>query len=145
VINGSGIAGQAGSTATSLRGIGFDVVGTEDGTYGHTSTEVEYGTGGLAAAQTVAAHLEGSVVLQTTSGLGAHEVQVVTGTALSGVRATVTQPSGSSGSTRSKTTTTPSSTSTSTSTVPPTTVPATTTTTYVLPGTPKGGVPSCPS
>jgi LCP family protein required for cell wall assembly len=145
VVNGSDIAGQAGRTATSLRGIGFDVVGTEDGTYGHTSTEVEYGPGGLAAAQTVAAHLEGSVVLQATSGLGAHEVQVVTGTALSGIRATVTQPSGSSGSSGAKSTTTASSTSTSTSTVPPTTVPATTTTTYVLPGTPKSGAPSCPS
>jgi LCP family protein required for cell wall assembly len=144
VINGSDITGQAGRTATSLRGIGFDVVGEETAsTFGHTSTEIDYGTGGLGAAQAVAAYLEGPVVLQPTAGLGAHQVQVVTGTALSGVSATPTSPTGPSGA---KSTSTSSSTSTSTtSTVPPTTVPATTTTTYVLPGTPSHGTPSCPS
>jgi LCP family protein required for cell wall assembly len=140
VVNGSGIAGQAGRTATGLEALRFDVVGTETAsTFGHVSTVVEYGPGGQAAAQTVASYLEGPITLQQTDGLRASSVEIITGTALTGVRTTAAPAVGS---------TTSSSASTSTSTAPSTTtstVPATTTTTYVLPGTPSTGVPSCPS
>lgn len=157
VINGSGITGQAGSTGTALRDVGFDVVGMENGsTFGHTSTVVEYGPDGLAAAHTVAAYLEGPVTLEESAGLGPTSIDVITGSLTSVSPVPVSAGGSGSGpaagsstatstartSTTKTSTTSTSTTSTSTTS---TTVPAVTSTTYSLPGTPKGGSPSCPS
>jgi LCP family protein required for cell wall assembly len=147
VENGSGLTGQAGTTASGLEAAGFDVVGTETASsFGRTASVVEYGAGEEAAADTVAAHLEGRVTTEEVAGLGSGVV-LYTGSLLTGVRTTVsstsgTTPGSSGGLTPASATTVPVTTTSPAATT--TTVPATTTTTYVLPGTPATGAPSCP-
>lgn len=146
VINGSGISGQAGRTGSALSSVGFDVVGLQNATaYGQTSTVVQYGPDGLAAADTVAAYLRGPVSLEVSDGLGPTSIQVLTGTRTR--VGTVPHPPRTSGSNGSASTTSTSSSTSTSTTVPPTstTVPPTTSTTYSLPGTPKSGAPSCPN
>ena len=135
VVNGSGVAGQAGRTATDLGKIGFNVTSVSSATgYGSGPTEISYGSGGQAAAETVASHIGGETTLRADSGLPASTVRVVLRGAFTGVSTAASGGSSSSSSTSSG-----SSSSTST------TVPSTTTTsTYVLPGTPAGQpTPTC--
>ncbi|MGI8753970.1 MAG: LCP family protein [Acidimicrobiales bacterium] len=137
VVNGSGVAGQAGRASSELSKIGFNVTVVSSATsYGTGPTEISYGSGGRAAAETVAAHIGGQTTLSTDGGLPSSTVKVV----LRGSFTGITSSSSSSSSTSS------SSPGASTSTtVPSTTVPSTTTTTtYVLPGTPAGQpTPAC--
>ncbi len=81
VLNGTGISGQAAATASALRALGLDIVGTGDSPpVGAVSeTTVTYSSGHEAAAERVAHDINGAVVmgLETTS-QGA-DVTVVTG------------------------------------------------------------------
>ncbi|MDQ6840484.1 MAG: LCP family protein [Actinomycetota bacterium] len=131
VVNGSGVAGQAGQASTALRQIGFmvtSVSSTDSRTSG--STEISYSSGGLALAQTVAAHIDGGTTLSSDAGLPASTVKVVLRSSFTGVTSSAGPASSAS----------PSSDSSTSTTVPPTT----TTTIYQLPGTPPGqAVPVC--
>ncbi len=132
VVNGSGVAGQAGQASADLGQIGFNVTSVSSAaSIGSGPSEISYGSGGQAAAETVAAHIGGETTLSADSGLSAPTVRVVLRASFTGVSSAANFPSSTSSS--------PSDTSTST------TVPATTTTTpYVLPGTPAGQpVPTC--
>ncbi len=141
VENGSGIAGQAGRTASGLRAVGFDITGEETApVFGHVSTVVEYPPGRASAASEVASYLAGTVTTEEVSSLGS-SVLVLTGSSLTGVRTTPDRSSEVVPSTAAPTTAAPTTAASTTTT----TVPATTTTTYVLPGTPATGALTCPS
>lgn len=122
VVNGSGVAGQAGQAATDLQAIGFNVASVASaGSYGPGPTQVFSGAGGSGAAKTVADHIGGPTSFEVDSSLSSTTVRVVTGGDFTGVSA-ATHPR----STPSPSTPAPSSPAPATST----------TTTYVLPGTP---------
>jgi LCP family protein required for cell wall assembly len=125
VVNGSGVAGQAGQASTDLGRIGFNVASVSSAASDSSGpTEITSGPGGQAAAQTVASHIGGPTTLSTDSALSPTTVRVLLRGSFSGI-------STSTGS---------STPGTSTSTA----VPSTTTTTYALPGAPAGQpVPSC--
>jgi LCP family protein required for cell wall assembly len=119
VVNGSGVAGQAAQASAELVKMGFNVTSVSSATSDSSGpTEISYGPGGQAAAQTVASRVGGPTTLSTDGSLSPTTVRVV----LRGSFAGITSSPGSS---------TPG---TSTSTA----VPSTTTTTYVLPGTSAG-------
>ncbi|MDQ2726310.1 MAG: LCP family protein [Actinomycetota bacterium] len=125
VVNGSGVAGQAGRASTALGTIGFNVTSVSSATSsGSGPTEISYGSGGRAAAETVASHISGGTTITADGGLPSSTVKVVLRGSFTGINSS---PGSSSASSSSST----SASSTST-TVPSTT----TTTTYVLPGTP---------
>ncbi len=132
VVNGSGVAGQASRASSDLSKIGFNVTAVSSTTSDGTGpTQISYGSGGRAAAGTVAAHIAGETTLRTDGRLPSSTVKVV----LRGSFTGITSSSSSSSSTSS------SSSGASTSTTVPST---TTTTTYVLPGTPAGQpTPAC--
>jgi LCP family protein required for cell wall assembly len=87
VLNGSGIAGQAGDVSSSLRQSGFSVQ-TPGTTTAHTRTTIRYAPGQEAQAALVARHLVNGADLQQTSGLGGVDVVVVTASDFAGVLAT---------------------------------------------------------
>jgi hypothetical protein len=127
VLNGSGIAGAAGRAATALRADGFTVtsIGTAS-SYGFVTSVIDYGPGGLAAAQSLAASVGGGAALQESSSLGSSTVILTVGQSFTGIGAAGASTSSSSATTS---TTTPA--------------PTTTSTTYVLPGTPANFTPPC--
>jgi LCP family protein required for cell wall assembly len=84
VLNGSGVAGGAGSAATALGALGFQVVGTADTNPVGTSSEtvVTYSAddpAGVARAEAVARDISGAVVMATGTPSYGAEVTVVTG------------------------------------------------------------------
>ncbi|MGH9095242.1 MAG: LCP family protein [Acidimicrobiales bacterium] len=131
VLNGSGVAGQAGQMAAGLRRAGFHVAAVGSmSSYGTATTTIQYGPGGQAGAQTLAASIGGGTVLQEVPSLGSSTAVVVTGKSFNGVTGAGATSGGSAPSTSASSTTSS------------TTVPATTTTTrYELPGTPAGSTP----
>jgi LCP family protein required for cell wall assembly len=94
VLNGSGVSGQAKAVSDELHSTGFRVAGYGNASSPqHGATVVAYGSGFKAAAQTVAADLDGPVALQADATAGS-TVIVTTGTSFAGVRssAPVTSP-----------------------------------------------------
>jgi LCP family protein required for cell wall assembly len=88
VLNGSGVAGQAGRAAAALRAAGFVVTSYGTGpSFGHTASVVSYPKGALAQARTLAGALRGAVVLREDPALTGAGVVLTTGTAFSGVSA----------------------------------------------------------
>ncbi|HEY7947289.1 MAG TPA: LCP family protein [Acidimicrobiales bacterium] len=103
VLNGTGISGQAGTTATALQALGLTVVGTGDtASVGSVSeTTVTYTAGHEAAAERVAHDLNGTVVMGVGNTANGADVTVITGTNFSVVAppsATQTTSSGSAAS-----------------------------------------------
>jgi polyisoprenyl-teichoic acid--peptidoglycan teichoic acid transferase len=128
VLNGSGRAGEAVSTAEALASAGFGVAGTgEADAFGLERTTVRYAPGQLPAADLVARWLVSGAELVEVPGeeLGA-DVVLVTGTDYAGLR---TEPEASTTSTTEPTTTTAPGETT-------TTAPTTTTTIGVVPEQP---------
>jgi LCP family protein required for cell wall assembly len=88
VLNGTGVTGQATQTATALKNLGFDTVGTGNttpvGQYAETTVSYAHKTAAnLAAAQLVADSLSGAVILQydpSIGGTNGAQVTVTTGT-----------------------------------------------------------------
>ncbi len=80
VLNGSGVAGLAGRTATALAGRGFRVPGKGNAAnFSYTTSVVEYGSAaGLAAARTVAAQVP-KTTLRLTPGIGKGTVDLILG------------------------------------------------------------------
>jgi LCP family protein required for cell wall assembly len=103
VLNGVGGPSLATTTGQSLRSIGYDVVSAGDAAqFGYTTSEIEYGTGGLEAAQTLASSLLGGAELISTPNLSGNELTLILGSSFTGVAA----PAGSRTSTTSSTSTT---------------------------------------
>ena len=87
VLNGSGLPGEAGRAAEALAAAGFTAAGTgEAESFGFEDTVVRYRSGGRAAAELVARHLSGAVVLAEVPGSLGADVVVVTGAGFTGVR-----------------------------------------------------------
>jgi LCP family protein required for cell wall assembly len=94
VLNGSGQSGQAAEAASSLRKDGFKVTSTGNaGSFGYSSSVVEYGAGGQAAAQLLAAKVGGGTTLREDPALSGDHVVLITGQAFS-VRAALRSPHG---------------------------------------------------
>lgn len=119
VMNGSGIAGQAGQVATALRGLGATVtaVGNTTPASYPAETVVYYTPGNLQAAQALLPHLAGNTVMGKLPSLpSGAAVEVVTGTYLTVTTssaaspATSTAPASGATTTPAPTTTTPAST-----------------------------------
>ena len=88
VLNGSGVAGQAGRAAAALRAAGFLVTSYATGpAFGHTASVVSYPKGALAQARTLAGAVRGAVVLHEDPSLTGTGVVLTTGTAFAGVTA----------------------------------------------------------
>lgn len=86
VLNGSGVTGQAAVAAAALQSAGFTVNGTANAaSFTYTETVVDYPPGSAAAAETLAAHLVGSAVLQVDEGLPAGVVDLILGASYGGV------------------------------------------------------------
>lgn len=80
VLNGSGRAGEAGTTSDALARLGFTTVGVgEADGFGAARTAVRYTAGQEAAALLVARHLDPEPVLELVDGPLAGDVVVVTG------------------------------------------------------------------
>jgi LCP family protein required for cell wall assembly len=110
VMNASGVSGAAHLVAYALGTDGFAIKEIGDATtpIGGTSSEILYGTGSSAAAQTLASALSGPVTLVPDASLTGSTVQLlVAGSSLS-VKSSGTSsgPTGNSGSPTSTTTTT---------------------------------------
>jgi LCP family protein required for cell wall assembly len=85
VLNGSGVAGQAGAAAGSLRADGFKVSTTGDASnFNYTQTVVEYGTGSLSAAKVLAGRVGGGATMQEVGSLPAGDLVLITGRSYSG-------------------------------------------------------------
>ena len=83
VLNGSGVAGRAGETASVLGSAGFVIIGVDDADRpDYTQTEVRYAPGSLEAARTVSAALPGSTLVEDPSAV---TVTVVLGQDFTGV------------------------------------------------------------
>ncbi len=135
VLNGSGIAQQAGTVAQQLIADGFNVphVGDSKILGKNVETIVYYQPGYLQQAQLVKSTLSGAVILGQSSGLAGAPVEVVTGTGLTvakPITVTTTQAP-------SSTTTGSHSTSTPPVTTAPITLPATQATTPLQPWDPR--------
>lgn len=64
VLNGSGVPGQAGQAAAVFEDLGYDVARVGDARTGEDVTIVRYAPGDLGAAQLVAGHVVGDVVVE---------------------------------------------------------------------------------
>jgi LCP family protein required for cell wall assembly len=101
VLNGSGVNGIAGATATALTGRGFHVLGSNSATtatgavdYSYTKSVVQYSSAAdLPAARTVAAQLSGALVQQVSS-VPAGTVNLVLGSDFTALAAQPSQPPG---------------------------------------------------
>ena len=85
VLNGTGVTGQATQTATALKALGFDTVGTGNSTpvgqYSETTVSYAQRTpADIAAAQLVADSLSGAVILKYGPTADGAQVTVTTGT-----------------------------------------------------------------
>src|SRR5436190_3612629 len=115
VLNGTGLAGQAGLISDALTAVGFGAAGTGEATrFDVTDPIVRYRAGSEAKADLVARYLDAPVQRDIVDGPLDADVIVVTGTRLTGVRAQPL-PAGPSTTTSSTTTTTTSSGGASTS------------------------------
>ena len=87
VLNGSGVTGIAGSTATALTGRGFKVTGTgAAANYNYTSNVIQYATAAqLPEVNTLKAEL-GSVSVQQDKTLGSGPVNLILGSSFTGLR-----------------------------------------------------------
>ena len=86
VLNGSGVTGQAARAAADLRAAGFTVTSYGTGaSFGHTTSIVSYGPGGLAQARSLAGAVKGGAVLQEDRSLPGTTVVLTTGTTFSGI------------------------------------------------------------
>ena len=123
VLNGSGTAGQAGQISAALTTAGFGAAGVgEADRFDVTQTRVRYVAGAEAKADLVSRYLDPAPVLEVVAGPLTADVEVVTGTQPTQVRATP-RPAGPTTSTTSTTTTTlPGSATTSTSSTTSTSV-----------------------
>lgn len=89
VENGSGAPGQAAQAAQGLRSAGFGLAGTGDASsFAHTGSVVSFGPGQQAAAETLAAHVEGPVTVVEDTTMGGSAVLLVTGSGFQGISAT---------------------------------------------------------
>ncbi len=101
VLNGSGVNGIAGTTATALTSRGFHVLGASGATtatgapdYSYTESVVEYSTASqLAAARTVAAQLA-DVEIKQVSTVPASEVDLILGSDFTALANANSQPTG---------------------------------------------------
>jgi len=86
VLNGSGVAGVAGTTATSLTAKGFSVTGTGPAAnYNFTSSVIQYGSAAqLPEVNTLKAQL-GSVVVQQDTALGTGSLNLILGSSFKGL------------------------------------------------------------
>jgi hypothetical protein len=88
VLNGSGVSGIAGSTATALTAKGFTVTGTGPAAnYSYTSSVIQYSSAAqLPEVSTLKAQL-GSVVVQQNTALGAGSLNLILGSSFHGLGA----------------------------------------------------------
>jgi LCP family protein required for cell wall assembly len=86
VLNGSGVAGVAGTTGTALAAKGFTVTGTGPAAnYGFTSSVIQYSSAAqLPEVNTLKAQL-GSVVVQQDTALGAGSLNLILGSSFKGL------------------------------------------------------------
>ncbi len=103
VLNGSGVPGIAGATATALGGRSFHILATASATtptgapdYNYTTSVIEYGgPADLAAAKTVAAQLPNVTLKQVSTGtLGAKTVTLILGSDFTKLGPAPSQPVG---------------------------------------------------
>ncbi len=87
VLNGSGVTGIAGSTATALTGRGFKVTGTgAAANYSYTSNVIQYSTAAqLPEVNTLKAEL-GSVAVQQDKTLGNGPINLILGSSFTGLQ-----------------------------------------------------------
>ncbi len=116
VLNGSGVAGQAGQVASALQGLGATItsVGNTTAASSPAETIVYYTPGHRQAAQAVLSHLAGNTVMGELPTLSSgSQLEVVTGTYLSvtGASTSTTAPSSTPASTAAPTTSAPSTSS----------------------------------
>jgi LCP family protein required for cell wall assembly len=101
VLNGSGVQGIAGATATALSSRGFNILSTDSATtpsgtydYSYTTSVVEYrGPADLSAAETVAAQMK-NVKLREVSSLSAGDVTLILGSQFTKLGPQPSQPVG---------------------------------------------------
>jgi LCP family protein required for cell wall assembly len=95
VLNGSGVQGIAGATATALGSRGFHILSTASAAdFSYTSSVVEYhGPADLAAAETVAAQLK-NVKLREVSSVSAGNVTLILGATFAHLAPPPSQPVG---------------------------------------------------
>jgi LCP family protein required for cell wall assembly len=159
VLNGSGVGGQASAAASALRSAGFNVGTIGDATsFGQQTTLIQYGSGGLSAAQKLQSEIGGGATLQSSASVSGDTVILVTGNSYSGIGGSGSEASGSGGSgsgasgsggsgSGGSASTTPSTSSapTSSTTVPLSQVPADSSTYYnghyIPPGLQPGEIP----
>ena len=86
VLNGSGVTGIAGTTATALTAKGFTVTGTGPAAnYGYTSSVIQYSSASqLPEVNTLKAEL-GSVMAQQDTALGAGTLNLILGSSFTGL------------------------------------------------------------
>ena len=87
VLNGSGVNGIAGTTATALTAKGFSVTGTGPAAnYGYTSSVIQYSSASqLPEVNTLKAVLGGSVVAQQDTAVGAGALNLILGSSFTGL------------------------------------------------------------
>ena len=144
VLNGSGVAGQAGDVRDALDIVGFATTEPATAQDDYTRTTIYHPAGWAAAAELLARHLTSGAQLEEDASLGPGELILVTGTDFTTVTERPIPPTTDPATTTTEvdddvTTTTGSIAGESTAT---TLVPATTSTTVigVLPGEPPPGV-----
>jgi LCP family protein required for cell wall assembly len=101
VLNGSGVQGVAGTTSAALTARGFHVLGAESALtsagapdFSYVGSVVQYGSSAdLAAARTVAAQVKGTT-LQLSSSVTAGTVNLIVGSAFTGLAPQGSQPPG---------------------------------------------------
>lgn len=97
VLNGSGVSGQAGQAQAALQAVGFTVSGIGNAaSFAHATSVVQYRPGHAAAAQAVAARVEGSVTTEQVAGLTYGDVVLVTGQSFRGVKGASSKATSSS-------------------------------------------------
>ena len=86
VLNGSGLAGVAGTTASALTAKGFSVTGTGPAAnYNFTSSVIQYSSAAqLPEVNTLKAEI-GSVVVQQDTALGAGSLNLIVGSSFKGL------------------------------------------------------------
>lgn len=93
VLNGSGVSGQAGRAAASLRADGFDITSTGNAAaFTYSSNVIEYGPDGVAAAKLLQAKVGGGTTLQEDPSLSGDHLVLVTGQAFSGASSVAAGP-----------------------------------------------------
>ncbi|MDX6333269.1 MAG: hypothetical protein QOG05_609 [Streptosporangiaceae bacterium] len=86
VLNGSGVAGVAGTTATALTAKGFAVTGTGPAAnYGFTSSVIQYSSAAQLPEVNTLKALLGSVVVQQDTALGTGSLNLILGSSFNGL------------------------------------------------------------